>query len=379
MLRFDVLHRDLASGARLGRLETAHGAVDTPAYCPVATGAAVRGVTPDQVRATGTQMLLANAFLLDLRPGVDVVQHAGGVHRFMAWDGAVLTDSGGFQVFSLASSRTVDDDGVTFRSPVDGRLVRLTPESLMGIQNAVGADVAMVLDHCPSYPAEREEIAAAVRRSSAWAARCRAAHRRPEQAIFGIVQGGVHLDLRRESLEALLALDFPGYAIGGVSVGESSEEMHRVIAAVAPELPAARPRYLMGLGQPLDLFSGMLAGVDLFDCVVATRNARNATLFTRRGLLRLRNAALARELDPLDPGCGCYTCARFSRAYLRHLYMRKESLAGTLGTIHNLHFFQDLMRRARAAIRSGTLRELAAEYQAAFARDPGPDGSRRGP
>ncbi len=365
-MHFSVLATDPASHARVGRLETSHGVVDTPAYCPVGTGAAVRGLTPDQVAATGTQMLLANAYHLHVRPGESVIRDAGGLHRFMAWDGAILTDSGGFQVFSLAQWNTVDDDGVSFRSHVDGGMIRLTPESLIGIQNDIGADIAMVLDECPPLPATREQVERAVERTAVWAERCLAAHRRDDQALFGIVQGGTFADLRDRSLAQIVALEFPGYAIGGVAVGESKEEIHRVVDEVAPRLPADRPRYLMGLGEPVDLLAGIAAGVDLFDCVIATRNARNATLYTRGGTIRMRNAAHENDHTPVDPDCGCATCRRFTRAYLRHLHLRGESLAGTLSSIHNIQYFQDLMAATRAAIAAGRFEDFRRDFPESF-------------
>ena len=377
MLRFAIDARDPHSSARVGRLKTTHGIVDTPAYCPVGTLAAVRGVTPDQVRATGAQMLLANAYHLHLRPGEDVVAAAGGLHRFMAWDGPILTDSGGFQVFSLERWNSVDDDGVTFRSHVDGGLVNLTPESLVAIQVALGSDIAMVLDHCPPYPATKVEVAHAVERTSLWAARCLKAHDRDDQALFAIVQGGTFPDLRVRSVDALLAHDFPGYAIGGVAVGEAKDEIHRVVAEVAPLLPEEKPRYLMGLGEPDDLLAGVAAGIDLFDCVIATRNARNATLFTRGGLVRIRNAAYERDFSPLDSQCACYTCRSFTRAYLRHLFSRKESLGGTLGSIHNIQFFQDLMAATRASISAGRFDAFHRDFPASFGQDQ-PRGDAQG-
>ncbi len=366
--RFEILRRDSSTHARVGKLHTPHGVVDTPAYMPVGTHGAVRALTPDQVAETGSQIVLANTYHLHLRPGEDLVREAGGLHRFMAWDGPILTDSGGFQVFSLAHANRLDEDGVSFRSHIDGAEVRLTPEKAVEIQNALGADIIMAFDHCPSLPASREEVERAVDRTTRWASRCLRAHTRPDsQALFGIVQGGTHLDLRRRSLDGLASLDFPGYAIGGVSVGEPNDEIRRVIAEVGPWLPEDRPRYLMGIGTAEDILAGIAAGVDLFDCVMATRNARNASLFTREGPIKVRNQQYEGDLGPLDRHCRCYTCRHFSRAYLRHLHMRKESLAGTLGSIHNIYFLQDLLRRVREEIADGTLPDFLDGFPKTFA------------
>ena len=366
-VHFELVAQDPDTGARVGRLHTPHGVVDTPAYMPVGTHGAIRGLTPDQVAATGTQMILGNTYHLHLRPGEDVVRDAGGLHGFAAWSGPILTDSGGFQVFSLDQWNEMDEDGVRFRSDVDGALVDLTPETAVQIQNDLGADVIMVLDHCPALPAPREEIEDAVDRTTRWAARCKAAHGRADQALFGIVQGGGHLDLRQKSLEGLLELDLPGYAIGGVSVGESKEEIHRVVAATAPLLPLDRPRYLMGIGVADDLLAGVAAGIALFDCVLATRNARNATLFSREGDIRIRNETYKRDFGPIDRLCRCYTCRNFSRAYLRHLRLKKESLAGTLGSIHNIQFLQDLMLACRGRIENGDFDRFRRDFPASFA------------
>jgi queuine tRNA-ribosyltransferase len=366
-IRFEVLAEDPSTSARVGRLHTPHGVVDTPAYMPVGTHGAVRGLTPDQVAATGTQMILGNTYHLHLRPGEDVVREAGGLHGFAAWNGPILTDSGGFQIFSLDQWNEMDEDGVRFRSDVDGGLMDLTPERAVQIQNDLGADIIMVLDHCPALPAERHEIEDAVDRTTRWAARCKEAHARPDQALFGIVQGGGDLDLRQKSLDGLLELDFPGYAIGGVSVGESKVEIHRVVAAMAPRLPVDRPRYLMGIGVDDDLLAGIAAGVDLFDCVLATRNARNAMFFSREGDLRIRNEKYKRDYGPLDARCRCYTCQHFSRAYLRHLRLKKESLAGTLGSIHNIHYLQDLMAVSKDQIQRGCFDRFWRDFPASFA------------
>ena len=337
----------------MGLLETRHGSVETPAFMPVGTQATVKGLTPDQLGATGTRMLLANTYHLALRPGEEVVESLGGLHAFMGWDGPILTDSGGFQVFSLSERNRVTDEGVRFRSHLDGRLLELTPERATAIQQALGADVAMCLDHCPALPALPEEIADAVRRTIAWAARCKAAHGRADQALFGIVQGGPHADLRAHCAEALVALDFDGYAVGGVSVGEGPELVRQALAVTTHLLPRDRPRYLMGVGRPQDILDAVATGIDLFDCVMPTRNGRNATCFTDKGYVKLRNAAHRVDPRPIEEGCDCMACRRFSRSYLRHLFMAKEMLGPILASIHNLTFLHRLTSRIRAAIAAG--------------------------
>jgi queuine tRNA-ribosyltransferase len=352
-IRFTSLARDQGSAARLGVIETRHGSLETPAFMPVGTQATVKGITPDQLRATGTQMILANAFHLALRPGEDVVAAAGGLHEFMGWDGPILTDSGGFQVFSLADRRRISDHAVIFRSHIDGRLWELTPERAIDIQAALGADVAMCLDHCPSLPAPKTAIAEAVQRTIAWARRCKDAHTRSDQALFGIVQGGAHADLRAQCVEELQALDFDGYAIGGVSVGEGRDEVRQALAVASHLLPADRPRYLMGVGRPQDLLDAVATGIDLFDCVLPTRNGRNATCFTQAGCVKLRNAAHRRDLRPIEEQCDCLACRRFSRSYLRHLFLAREMLGPILASIHNLSYLHRLMRQTREAILEG--------------------------
>jgi queuine tRNA-ribosyltransferase len=328
---------------------------------PVGTQATVKGLTPDQLAATGTRMLLANTYHLALRPGEEVVAAMGGLHAFMGWDGPILTDSGGFQLFSLADRSRISDHGATFRSHLDGRLLELTPESAVAIQQALGADVAMCLDHCPALPASRDEISEAVDRTIAWAARCRDAHSRRDQSLFGIVQGGAHADLRGRCAEALVELDFDGYAVGGVSVGESREEVQKALEVTTGLLPADRPRYLMGVGRAQDILMAVETGVDLFDCVLPTRNGRNATCFTSNGLVKLRNAAHARDARPIEEGCDCLACRRFSRSYLRHLFMAKEMLGPILASIHNLSYLHRLTRSIRRAIEGGQLVQLRLE------------------
>ncbi|MFW6133426.1 MAG: tRNA guanosine(34) transglycosylase Tgt [Planctomycetota bacterium] len=346
--------------ARLGRLITPHGAVATPAFMPVGTAGSVKGITPDQLRTCGAQMLLGNTYHLMLRPGAETVRRLGGLHAMMGWSGPLLTDSGGYQVFSLAHLRRIDDEGVVFRSHVDGAEVALTPERAVDIQRALGADVIMQLDECPPADAPRDAVAVAVARSAAWALRCRDAwDAAGDQALFGIQQGGVFDDLRADSARRLVELDLPGYAIGGLSVGEGHHAMTRVLDATDGQFPADRPRYLMGVGEPRDILAAVARGVDMFDCVLPTRNGRNAQAFTRRGRIRLRNARWAQDAAPIEPGCDCYTCRNFSRGTLRHLFAAGEMLAPTLTSIHNLRFFARLMGAIREAIVDGTLANRA--------------------
>jgi queuine tRNA-ribosyltransferase len=354
-IRFHLLHTD--GSARLGRLDTPHGVVETPAFMPVGTRASVKGVTPDQLAALGAGMILANSYHLALRPGDALIAELGGLHRFMSWSGPILTDSGGFQVFSLSDLRKITDDGAVFRSPVDGQVLELTPERAVAIQENLGSDIAMCLDECPPADANEETVRAAVRRSILWAKRCRDAQRRPDQSLFAIVQGGLNLALRQECAEELAKLDFPGYALGGFGVGEPPEKMHSALPACAALLPAGKPRYLMGVGMPEDILAAVAAGIDMFDCVLPTRNGRNASAFTRSGPLRLRNAGHRRDSAPLESDCQCLTCRQFSRAYLHHLFQADEMLGPTLLSIHNLAFYLRLMAEIREAIRTGRLTE----------------------
>jgi queuine tRNA-ribosyltransferase len=360
-VRFSTLAQDSSSAARAGLLETVHGSVPTPAFMPVGTQATVKGLTPDQIRGTGTQMLLANAYHLALRPGEDEVAALGGLHSFMGWHGPILTDSGGFQVFSLSDRSRVTDHGVTFRSHLDGSLLELSPERAMAIQEKLGADVAMCLDHCPRLPAAKEEIAAAVNRTVGWAERCKAAHTRADQALFGIVQGGHHADLRSSCAGAIVAQDFDGYAIGGVSVGEGRGLVRQALEVTTHLLPDDRPRYLMGVGRPQDILDAVATGVDLFDCVMPTRNGRNATCFSEKGYVRLRNASHRGDSRPIDESCACLACRDFSRSYLRHLFLAKEMLGPILATIHNLTFLHRLTSRIREAIVEGRFVQLRLE------------------
>lgn len=351
--QFRFMVANTCGPARRGVIHTPHGVIDTPAFIPVGTGAAVKGLTSAQLLETGSQIVLANTYHLMLRPGAAVVQQLGGLHRFMGWDRALLTDSGGFQVFSLAELGRIDDQGIEFRSHIDGTQVRLTPESAVQVQNQMGADIIMALDQCVPLPAEPQALRDAVRRTVAWARRCRASHRRPDQAFFGVVQGGLDLQLRGECLGQLVEIGFDGYAIGGLSVGEPTRQMREFVEAFAGRLPADRPRHLMGVGTPADLVATVAAGIDLFDCVLPTRNGRKGYAFTSRGPRRLRNAEHKLSTEPLDPDCDCYACRRFSRGYLRHLLLSGEVLGGTLVSLHNISFYQSLMRQMREAIAAG--------------------------
>lgn len=353
-VRLEILQRSSENGARLGRVHTPHGAFDTPAFMPVATAAAMKGLTPEQVRSTGSQIILNNTLHCMLRPGAERIARFGSSHAFMRWNAPILTDSGGFQAFSMADIRTLDDDGVTFSSFVDGAKVRMTPEVSIRAQNLIGADIIMAFDDCPPAAAEvpMERVREAMHRSVAWLHRCKAAHARPDaQALFGIVQGGTHLELRRESAARTCEIELPGYAIGGVAVGESPERIADTVRFTAPLLPDAKPRYLMGVGYPRDIAIAVAAGVDMFDCVLPTRNGRNALAFTREGALRLRNARFADDQTPIEADCDCQTCAGgFSRAYLRHLFSAGEMLGPTLVSLHNVRLYQRLMLAIRRAI-----------------------------
>ena len=359
--------------ARAGMLTTPHGSVATPLFMPVATAATVKGVDIGRVRETGAGMILANAYHLHLRPGEETVAEGGGLARFMGWGGPTLTDSGGFQVFSLAKQVKVTEEGAFFRSHLDGSPVEFTPENSMRIQERIGADVAMQMDHVVPLPNDRRIVADAMRRSLRWAARCREAHTRPDQALFGIVQGGLEADLRRESAEGLVAIGFPGYAIGGLSVGEGPAAMDAALRATVPHLPADRPRYLMGVGQPRDIVESVAAGVDMFDCVLPTRCGRNSLVYTFAGQLRLRNAVHARDDRPLEEGCPCVAC-RHGRGYLRHLFLAGEMLGPVLASIHNLTFYQRLVTRLRAAIVGGHFERTRQELLATLAPATGAAG-----
>ncbi|HQL75593.1 MAG: Queuine tRNA-ribosyltransferase [Planctomycetes bacterium ADurb.Bin126] len=376
-IRYEATRTD--GKARQGRLTTPHGEVDTPAFMPVGTAGTVKGVTPDQLAACGARMILGNTYHLMLRPGAEVVAELGGLHKFMGWSGPILTDSGGFQVFSLAHLRRIDDAGVVFQSHVDGSEVELTPRRAVEIQRFLSADVMMQLDECPPGQAPREQVAAAVERSLTWARDCRDAwvelDRRSAaghaQALFGIQQGGTHLDLRERSARELAALDLPGYAVGGLSVGEGHEAMIRVLDEIDNLLPADRPRYLMGVGEPRDILAAVMRGIDMFDCVMPTRNARNAQAFTWTGRLRLRNACHASDRRPLDETCPCYACRTFSRGAIRHFFQADEMLGPILLTLHNLRFFADFMAAIRQAIGEGNLAERSAQWLEAMSPSSG--------
>jgi len=355
--------------ARLGRLQTAHGAIDTPAFMPVGTAATVKAMTPETVAATGAQIILANTYHLMLRPGAERIERLGGLHTFMNWPGPILTDSGGFQIMSLAELRKISEDGVEFRSHIDGSRHRLTPESAVDIQRILGADISMVLDECTTFPVDRTIAAESMRRSMRWAKRSKKAFvERPGHGLFGIVQGGVYEELRAASVEALLAIGFDGYAVGGLAVGEGQETMFEVLEATTPQLPADRPRYLMGVGKPGDLVGAVARGVDMFDCVLPTRSGRTDQAFTRGGPVNIRNARHAEDPRPLDETLACPASRDYSRAYLHHLARSKEILGAMLLTWHNLYYYQDLMARMRRAIEEGRFKAFAVEFAAEQAK-----------
>jgi len=370
-MKFAVSHRDGA--ARRAVLDVIHGRIDTPAFMPVGTYGSVKAMAPDELEAMGAQIVLGNTFHLWLRPGLEVLRAHGGLHRFMGWRHPILTDSGGFQVFSLGAMRTVGEDGVRFTSPVNGDRLLLTPEESMRIQDVLDADIAMVFDECTPYPVSAEAAERSMRLSLRWAARSKEAWSRlgARNALFGIVQGGMFEPLREASLEGLRTIGFDGYAIGGLSVGEPKAERRRILAHTAPRLPPEQPRYLMGMGTPEDLIEAVCAGIDLFDCVLPTRNARNGWLFTRHGNVKIRNAQHRADTGPLDPDCACATCRNYSRAYLHHLQKANEILGARLNTLHNLHYYQELMRTLRIAIEAGRLDETAAQLLAARRRKAG--------
>lgn len=370
---FELLKTDAATQARVGRITTAHGVIDTPVFMPVGTRAVVKTLTPQEVRETGAQIILSNTYHLMLRPGIDVIEQAGGLHVFMGWDGPILTDSGGFQVFSLSPLVKISDRDVTFRSPVDGSTHTLDPESAVAMQRRLGADIIMAFDECVAYPAQRPAVADAVRRTTAWASRCKRAFEEEGpngpaagQALFGIVQGGAHEDLRRESAAAIVDLDFAGNAIGGVSVGEPRGVMVEVLGHTMPLLPHDRPRYLMGVGDPIGMLDAVAAGIDMFDSALPTRMARNGTVFTSTGRLNIKNSRHATGFEPLDPACDCRACTDYTRAYLRHIFTTGEILAHRLLTQHNLHYVCGLLSAARSATIAGELGPFVRKQRALF-------------
>lgn len=350
---FEIIKKDTDSNARIGRIITPHGVINTPAFIPVGTLAAVKTVTPEELYAVGAEVILCNTYHLYLRPGHQLITNLGGLHSFMNWNSPILTDSGGFQIFSLGELRKIGDEGVTFRSHIDGTTHFFTPEKSIEIQEAFGSDIIMALDDCTPYPSTYEYTLNSLRITIEWAKRCIKAKSRKDQSLFGIVQGGMFPELRRRSAEELSLLGFDGYAIGGVSVGEPKEKMFEIINFTAPLLIEDKPRYLMGVGTPEDIAMAVSAGIDLFDCVMPTRNARNGTLFTSNGKISIRNERYASDSEPLDPACGCYTCRNYSKAYLRHLFMSEEILALRLNTIHNLWYYINTLKEIRNAIVEG--------------------------
>ncbi len=365
-ITYELIKRCSKTGARAGRIHTPHGVFDTPIFMPVGTQATVKAMSPDELKAMGAGIILSNTYHLYLRPGHDLVAEAGGLHRFMQWDRAILTDSGGFQVFSLGPLRKITEDGVTFRSHIDGSKHFLSPEKATEVQMALGADIIMAFDECVPYPAEHEYARQSTERTTRWAERCRKAHTRKDQALFGIVQGGMYKDLRTMSARDLVSLDFPGYAIGGLSVGEPKPLMYEMLEHTVPLLPQNKPRYLMGVGTPDCLLEGVMYGIDMFDCVFPTRVARNGTVMTNRGRLVVKNAEFARDFRPIDQDCNCYTCRNFSRAYIRHLLKTEEIFGLRLTTTHNLHFLVNFMKEMRQSILDERFLEFREEFWAYY-------------
>ncbi|UZJ80451.1 tRNA guanosine(34) transglycosylase Tgt [Fictibacillus sp. KU28468] len=362
-VRYELIKTCKQSGARLGKVHTPHGVFETPVFMPVGTLATVKTMSPEELKDLGANIILSNTYHLWLRPGHEIIREAGGLHKFMNWDRSILTDSGGFQVFSLSDLRKITEEGVHFRNHLNGEKLFLSPEGAMEIQNALGSDIMMAFDECPPYPAEYEYMKSSVERTSRWAERCLASHERQnDQGLFGIVQGGEYEDLRRQSAEDLVSLDFPGYAVGGLSVGEPKDVMNRVLEFTTPYLPDNKPRYLMGVGSPDSLIDGAIRGIDMFDCVLPTRIARNGTLMTSEGRLVVRNAKYARDFRPLDENCDCYTCRNYSRAYIRHLVKSNETFGFRLTSYHNLYFLVNLMEQVKQAIREDRLLDFREEF-----------------
>lgn len=361
MFRYELLARDKTTAARRGRLSTPHGVIETPIFMPVGTAGALKAVTPAQVEEAGAQIILSNTYHLHLQPGEALIEKAGGLHAFMNWSGPILTDSGGFQVFSLPKKR-ITEEGVYFQHEINKKEIFLGPEEAMKIQNAIGADIIMAFDECIPYPSSHDYAARSIRKTLRWAEQCLKHHGRRDQALFGIVQGSTYADLRRQCAEELTAMDFPGYAIGGVSVGEGLDLLKKVVSDTAPHLPEHKPRYLMGVGLPEDILESIERGMDMFDCVIPTRYARSATLFTSHGKIRLTNRRYRRDFYPADPACDCYCCRNFTRAYLHHLFRANEVLSATLSAIHNIRFYMNMVAGARDAIEQGRYREFKAEF-----------------
>jgi queuine tRNA-ribosyltransferase len=364
LVKFELIHACAQTGARRGRLHTPHGAIETPVFMPVGTAGSVKAIAPDDLHALGAQIILGNTYHLMLRPTEELVGAMGGLHKFISWDRAMLTDSGGFQVYSLAEKRKITEEGAAFQSHLDGKKILLTPERSIEIQEVLGPDIMMAFDECPPALSERGYMEGSMARTTRWLHRCVKAWSRQRTSLFGIVQGGLDEQLRKRHVEEVCAVDLPGYALGGFAVGEAPPQMHAGVAFSAPLLPRDKPRYLMGVGTPLDLVTCVGHGIDMFDCVLPTRSARNALLFTSEGKLVIKNARYARDERPLDPKCGCYTCRTFSRAYLRHLFVAQELVAMRLNTLHNLHFFLTLMAQARAAIEQDRYGDFLREFHA---------------
>ncbi len=366
-IKYELIKKCKQTGARLGKVHTPHGSFDTPVFMPVGTQATVKGMSPDELKEIEAKIILSNTYHLYMRPGEDIVKEAGGLHKFMNWDRPILTDSGGFQVFSLSDLRDIKEEGVTFKSHIDGSKHFISPEKAIEIENTLGADIIMAFDECTPYPSDYNYAKNSLERTTRWAKRCKEAHKRPdEQALFGIVQGSTYKDLRIQSANELLELDFPGYSIGGLSVGEPAEEMYEMLDVTVPILPKDRPRYLMGVGSPDYLIEGAIRGIDMFDCVLPTRIGRNGTVLTSRGKVIIRDAKYARDFGKLDPECDCYTCRNFSRAYIRHLLKAQEVLGIRLTTWHNLRFLIKLMENVRQAIMDDRLMDFRNEFFSAF-------------
>lgn len=367
-LNYELIKKDKKTGARLGKIHTPHGDIETPIFMPVGTQATVKAMSPEELKDIKAQIILGNTYHLFIRPGHEIVKEAGGLHKFMNWDRPILTDSGGFQVFSLSKMRDIKEEGVTFRSHLSGEKLFISPEKSIEIQNSLGSDIMMAFDECPPYPADREYVKKSLERTTRWAERSLKANSRPnEQAVFGIVQGGMYRDLREQSVKEITSLEFPGYAIGGLSVGEPKDIMKEVLEYTTPLLPDKKPRYLMGVGDPVSLFNGVINGIDMFDCVLPTRIARNGTAMTSQGRVVIKNAKYAKDFTPLDPNCDCYTCRNYSRAYLRHLFKANEIFGLRLASYHNLYFLVNLMENIRQAIKEDRLLEYKEEFFAKYA------------